>query len=95
MSDLSDKICSAIDAKRRVKFVYNDKLRIGEPQCCGQTATGKDAVRMFLIAGGSRPEQLFELDKIESFELLNEHFVKPGPNYRRDDSAMRTIYCQL
>jgi hypothetical protein len=92
---MKEIICEAIRQKQRIKFEYNEKLRVGEPQCCGQTSTGKDAVRVHLTFGGSRPEQLFELDKMMSVELLNEHFTKPGPNYKRNDSAMLKIYCQL
>lgn len=92
---MKDIICAAIREKKRIKFYYNDKLRIGEPQCCGVTTAGTDAVRVYLISGGSRPEQLFDIAKITSFELLNEHFTNPGPNYKRNDSAMKTIYCQL
>jgi hypothetical protein len=43
----------------------------------------------------ANPEQLFKLDKIKSFQLLDEYFTKPGPNYKKDDSAMKVIYCQL
>jgi len=92
---MRETICEAIRNKQRIKFKYNEKLRIGEPQCCGQTTTGKDAVRVHLLSGGSRPEQLFELEKIQSLEILSEHFTKAGPNYRKNDSAMKLIYCQL
>jgi hypothetical protein len=95
MIDLRELICEAIKNKQRISFKYHDKSRSGEPQCCGQTNTGKDAVRVYLLTGGSKPEQLFELDKIKSFQLLDDYFTKPGPNYKRDDSAMKIIYCQL
>jgi len=35
------------------------------------------------------------VSKISGLIALNVHFMKPGPNYKRNDSAMRTIYCQL
>jgi hypothetical protein len=95
MPVIKDLICEAIKTKQRLSFVYNDKLRVAEPQCCGQTTAGKDAIRATLISGGSRPEQLFEPDKIKSFQLLDEYFTEAGPNYKRNDSAMRVIYCQL
>lgn len=75
--------------------MYNDKLRIGEPQCCGVSTAGKEVARLHLLQGGSRPEQLFELAKMSSLILLNEHFTKPGPNYSKDDKAMKEIFCQL
>jgi len=95
MSNLRDLICLAIKNKQRISFQYHGKARKGEPQCCGITTKGREAVRVYLIQGGSGPEQLFSLVDIESFTLLNEFFTKPGPNYKRDDSAMREIFCQL
>lgn len=90
-----DLVCKAIDNKQRIQFVYHNKLRIGEPQCCGETTAGKDVVRVHMLSGGSRSEQLFDIDKIQSFIMLDEYFTKPGPNYRKNDSAMRIIYAQL
>jgi hypothetical protein len=88
-------LCKAIENKQRVRFIYSEKERIGEPQCCGISYTGKGIVRMHLVKGGSRPEQLFQLSQIKSLEILDEHFNKPGPNYKPDDSAMKEIFCQL
>jgi hypothetical protein len=28
-------------------------------------------------------------------QVLEERFEKPGPNYKREDSAMREIFAQL
>jgi hypothetical protein len=90
-----DIICLAIKNKQRIRFYYNEKERVGEPQCCGISSGGKEAVRVYLLKGGSRPEQLFTVDLIKSLQLLDEYFTTPGPNYRRDDSAMKKIHCQL
>lgn len=87
--------CDAIRNKRKVTFVYHDKEREGEPQCWGISQGDKEVVRVHLTKGGSRPEQLFEIAQVKLLELQNEHFTKPGPNYKRDDSAMKEIYCQL
>ena len=95
MSNIKESICDAIKNKQRIQFEYNNKIRVGEPQCCGLTKADHDAVRVYLIAGGSRAEQLFTLSKFKNFKLLNDFFVKPGPNYKQDDSAMKIIYCQL
>jgi hypothetical protein len=94
-SSKKDILCFAINNKQRIRFKYNEKERIGEPQCCGTSTAGKEVVRVHLLKGGSRPEQLFEVAQIKSLEILDEFFTKPGPNYKRDDSAMKEIYCQL
>jgi hypothetical protein len=97
MKQIRDLICKAIENKQRIQFIYHDKTRIAEPQCCGISTAGKEVARAYLLQGGSRPEQLFELGKIKSLQLLDEYFTKPGPNYKRNDSAMRpgSIFCQL
>lgn len=92
---LPDQICQALKNKQRVEFVYNDKKRIAEPQSCGISTAGKEVARFHLVEGGSRPEQLFTVSEMKSFKVLDEHFSKPGPNYQKDDSAMKHIYCQL
>jgi len=38
---------------------------------------------------------LFDVSKIEELGLLDETFDVPGPDYKRDDTAMVTIYNQL
>ena len=94
-SSYAEILCNAIANKQRVIFYYHEKERIGEPQCCGISTAEKEVVRVNLIKGGSRPEQLFEIRQITSLELLNESFSKPGPNYKKNDLAMKVIYCQL
>ena len=53
MSPEAKMICTAIQRMLRVHFVYNEKVRIGEPQCCGITTAGHEGVRMHMIAGQS------------------------------------------
>ena len=88
-------ICDAITNKQRIRFYYHEKERIGEPQCCGISTAEKEVVRVHLLKGGSRTEQLFEVRQINCLEVLNEFFSKPGPNYKENDLAMKGIYCQL
>ena len=89
-------LCAAIDDKRRISFVYHEKPRIAEPQCYGISTAGKEALRVFLIEGVSRErEPLFTVAEMEGLTLLKETFTKPGPNYKRGDSAMRFIFCEL
>ena len=88
-------ICDAIDKKQRLRFLYNDKVRIAEPQCYGIGTKGTELLRIYQVQGGSQPEPLFDVAKIKDLTLLDEFFTKPGPNYKKDDSAMKTIFCQL
>jgi hypothetical protein len=88
-------ICEAIKKKQRLRFVYNGKTRIGEPQCYGIGTKGTELLRLYQIQGGSQPEPLFDVSKIQALVLLEEFFIRPGPNYKKNDSAMKTIFCQL
>jgi serine/threonine-protein kinase HipA len=88
-------LCDAIKKRQRIKFIYKEKERVGEPQCYGISSAGQEVVRVHVLKGGSRPEQLFVVSQIKSLTVLDEHFINPGPNYNPRDKAMKKIFCQL
>jgi hypothetical protein len=87
-------LCTAIHLRRRISFNYHGRLRVAEPQCYGISTAGKEALRVFLIRG-VRSEPLFTVTEMQDIKLLDETFERPGPNYKKDDSAMKSIFCQL
>ena len=90
------QICIAIHGKRRISFVYHGRKRIAEPQCYGISTRNNETLRVFLIQGVSQQlEPLFTVAEMEGLEILDETFTKPGPNYKKNDSAMKFIFCQL
>jgi hypothetical protein len=93
--DMDDAIARSIREKRRLRFDYNGKTRLAEPQCYGVGTRGTELLRVHQISGGSEREPLFDVSKIENLVVLDETFIRPGPNYKRNDSAMKTIFCQL
>lgn len=56
---------------------------------------GTELLRIHQLQGGKASEPLIDVAKIDSLEMLDEHFDKPGPNYKRNDSAMKVIFAQL
>jgi hypothetical protein len=88
-------IVEAIRSRRRLRFTYNGRTRIVEPQCYGLGSRGTELLRAYQIHGGVQREPLFDVARMSDLTALNVHFIKPGPNYTKNDSAMRTIYCQL
>jgi len=92
---MNSVLVSAIRDKRRIRFRYHGKTRVGEPQCYGVGAKGAELLRVHQLRGGEQPEPLFTVSKIEQLEVLDETFDQPGPNYKKDDSAMKTIFAQL
>jgi hypothetical protein len=92
---MDDQIARSIAEKRRLSFVYSGKARLVEPQCYGVGPKGNELLRVHQIQGGEQREPLFDVAKIEGLAVLEERFTRPGPNYKRNDSAMKTIFCQL
>jgi hypothetical protein len=93
--DMNKMLVWAIEQKRQLRFLYNGRTRLVEPQCYGIGTRGTELLRAHQLQGGQEREPLFDVSKISDLELLNEVFVRPGPNYKKDDSAMKTIFSQL
>jgi hypothetical protein len=88
-------IAQSILEKRRLRFSYHGRTRLAEPQCYGVGAKGTELLRVHQIEGGGQREPLFDVAKMQDLVLLDEVFTRPGPNYTRNDSAMKLIFCQL
>ena len=89
------ELCEAISNKQVITFEYHGKQRKGNPQCYGINTNSKEALRVHLVQGGTRDEQLFLCDEMSSFKITKERFSKPGPNYQKNDKAMIHIFQQL
>ena len=88
-------LVTAIEERRQLSFVYNDKPRIVEPQCYGIGTRGTELLRAHQLSGGTQPEPLFDVQKMRDLKMLNETFHRAGPNYKKNDSAMATIFAEL
>ena len=93
--DMNEMLVRAIEQKRRLRFLYNGRMRLVEPQCYGIGTKGTELLRAHQLQGGQEREPLFDVSKLDGLEVLDERFDRPGPNYKRDDSAMKTIFAQL
>ena len=85
----------AIRERRRLRCVYHGKVRIVEPQCYGIGTKGTELLRVHQIRGGEQRESLFDVAKMQDLDMLGEFFTRPGPNYKKNDSAMVVIFAQL
>lgn len=94
-SAVNQIIVESINGKRRLSFTYNGRRRIAEPQCYGIGTKGTELLRAHQIQGGLQREPLFDVSKMTDLVQLDQHFAQPGPNYKRNDSAMKTIFAQL
>ncbi|MDP9012977.1 MAG: WYL domain-containing protein [Pseudomonadota bacterium] len=95
VGSMNQIIVDAIRERRRLRFTYHGKTRLVEPQSYGVGSKGTELLRVHQIAGGSQREPLFDVSKMSELTALDEVFARPGPHYKRDDSAMATIFCQL
>jgi len=95
VNDMDQVFVRAIEQRRRLRFLYNGRVRLVEPQCYGIGTRGTELLRAHQLQGGQEREPLFDVSKIAGLEVLDEFFDRPGPNYKRDDSAMKTIFAQL
>ena len=88
-------LVKAIEETRRLRFRYNGRPRLVEPQCYGIGSKGTELLRVHQLQGGREREPLFDVSKIAELEVLDEQFQRAGPNYKKGDSAMKTIFAQL
>lgn len=94
-SQVGEVIAASIAGRRRLAFTYNGRSRVVEPQCLGLGAKGNELLRVHQISGGLEAEPLFAVAKMSDVVVLDAHFSRPGPNYKKGDSAMKTIYAEL
>ena len=94
MIEMNPMLVKAIERRRRLRFLYRGRTRIVEQQCYGLGRKGTELLRVHQRQGGSQPEPLFDVSKMDHLELLHETLDRPGPNYRKNDSAMKTILAQ-
>jgi predicted DNA-binding transcriptional regulator YafY len=92
---VNQALVRAIEQKRRLHFLYHGRARLVEPQCYGIGIKGTELLRGHQLQGGRQREPLFDVSKISDLQVLDEVFHSAGPNYKREDSAMRTIFAQL
>ena len=92
---MQSDLLESIRERRRLRFSYNGRARLVEPQCYGIGARGTELLRCHQLEGGAQREPLFDVAKIVGLIVTAERFTAPGPNYKKDDSAMTKIFAQL
>ena len=95
-----DLLCAAIRDRSVVHLRYDWGHRVVEPHVYGRTKDGQELLRAFQTGGESESRQstgwkLFRVDEIENIHLPGGKFMRPRPEYKRQDPAIKTIYAQL
>lgn len=94
------QICDAIRDRKLLEFYYDGHIRKVEPHTLGVSKKGNDLLAAYQVSGGSKDGRVpdwkqFNLEKIESLKTLDEIFYAPRPDYKKGDSRMTEIYCEL
>jgi predicted DNA-binding transcriptional regulator YafY len=98
---MNQQICDAIRERRLVQFYYEGHQRIVQPHAYGiHKDTKNDVLRAYQIGGysssGNIPGwRLYKVSKISNIKITDKTFENPAPGYRKNDSAMSYIYCQI
>ena len=98
---MNSLICEAIENKKVIEFTYDEHERIVEPHCYGiHKDTGSEVVCAYQIAGyslsGEKPPwRLYIVPDMSSIVITENHFDNPRHGYKKDDSRMSRIFCQL
>lgn len=97
---MNDKLCSAIDSKKVIRFLYDGGQRLAEPFCHGKGKQGQDFLRAYQVGGYSESGnsvgwKLFRVDQIRDITITLDSFSGVRPQYNPQDSAMREIYCAV
>lgn len=87
-------MCQAIGGRRLLRFSYSGRTRLVVPCAHGVLDTGNEALRAHETVA-PRLGKLFLLREMSAVEVWSETFDAPPPGYRRGDSAMARIHCQL
>ena len=94
-------ICNAIHQRCLLRLTYDGGHRIVEPHAYGHNNNkGHDLLRAYQVSGSSKSYEyvgwkIFRRDEMTSILVLEQHFERPRQGYKRGDTALDRIYCEL
>lgn len=97
---MQSNLITAIEKHRIVKFIYDGGTRVVEPFAYGISHENKEVIRCWQVegyskSGSSQGWKLFEVAKIENLFMTEETFQPNRIGYRKGDSVMRYIICEI
>lgn len=96
---MNNLITKAIKNRNVIQFYYENELRVVEPHCYGVTTAGNEGLRAFQIDGysssGKMGWKMYDLNKAENLEILEDTFLNPRPGYKKGDKGMNRIFTEL
>lgn len=98
---MNNEICNAIENKNVIEFFYKGHKRIVEPHCYGtHKNTNNEIFRAYQVGGyslsGSVPDwRLYIVSEMSGLIITDIQFENPRHGYKKNDSEMSKIFCQL
>lgn len=92
--------CQALQEGKCLEVRYDGYSRVVEVHAAGYTKEGNEIIRVWQVRGGSVSGErtgwkLMRLDEARSAHVIDEPSQAPRSGYKRDDTAMERIRCQV
>ena len=92
--------CDALRSGKCLEIRYDGYTRVVEVHAAGYTDDGNAVMRVWQVRGGSASGEragwkLLRLDETSGLALMDEASAAPRHGYKRNDSAITQIVCQL
>lgn len=90
----------ALQQGKCLRVTYKGYSRLVEVHAVGETKAGSGIMRVYQVDGGSESGQpvgfkLMTLSEVDSASVSDRASEAPRPGYKKGDSAMLHITCQL
>jgi hypothetical protein len=97
---VSDIACQALKAGKVLELRYNGFSRCVEVHAVGTSKAGNLVMSCWQTRGGSTTNEpvgwkLMKLEDVQSAAISDESSQAPRTGYKRGDSRMPTIICEL
>jgi len=98
---MNSKICEAIENKKVIEFFYKGYKCIGEPHCYGiHKYTSNEVLSAYQVggysfSGNASSWKLYIIPEMSGIVITDNQFESLRPGYKRNDSRMSRIFCQL
>jgi hypothetical protein len=96
-----NKICSAINSKKVIKFFYRGGIRFVEPFCCGlHKSSGKEVLRGYQVKGFSEFGEpygwkLYPVNEISKLVITGDNIRSDRKSQNLDDPIIKKIICRI
>lgn len=95
-----NEACEALNSGKCLELRYDGYSRVVEVHAAGYTKNDNAIMRVWQVRGGSVHGErtgwkLMRLDEAASAHVINEPSGAPRHGYKRGDSAMARIACEI